>query len=301
LQPDIIHSMETQQGGYLVSKVIHSYKKTDWIHSTWGIDFQYFLEYPEHEEQLKTLLSQIQILIAEGDRDVKIARGLGFRKEAVIIPSVGGSPDFELFDILDTANPPSSRRNIILKGYEGYGRSASAALKAMRRIKPLLKGYEVIIYSCSKELMPLVEEIQNGNEFKLKVVDDLQYQDILLMTAGSRISITNNFYDGVPNTMLEAMAFGTFPIQSNTAITEGWIEDGVNGILTIPGDENNIAEAIKKALSDDQLIDKAADINRALVRKKLNGEMIKSEMDRIYSSLGRSSVSITGNNFNLNE
>ncbi len=90
--------------------------------------------------------------------------------------------------------------------------------------------------------------------------------------------------------MLEAMAFGSFPIQSNTAITEGWIDDGLNGILTVPTDENNIADAITRALSEDLLVDKAATHNKILVRRKLDGEMIGKQIDSIYHSRKKSSI-----------
>ncbi len=283
VQPDIIHSMETQQAGYLVSKILNRNNNPGWVHSTWGIDLQYFMRSPDHKEQMKRLMSRVNVLIAEGERDAKIAYELGFRNKDAIIPSVGGSPDFELFDSLDSGIPPSSRRSIILKGYEGHGRYASAVLKAMRSMKTLLKDHEVIIYSCSKDLLPLVREIQNGKEFNLKVTNELGYKDLLSLTSRSRISITNNLFDGVPNTMLEAMAFGSFPIQSNTAITEGWIDDGLNGILTVPTDENNIADAITRALLEDDLVDTAAAHNRILVRQKLDRDIIGRQINKVYS------------------
>jgi len=291
LRPEIIHSMETQNAGYLVNSLRLQKNNPFWIHSTWGIDLQYFGAFPNHQAQLKKLMSGIGALIVEGDRDLKIAREFGFSKEAVIIPSVGGSPDFPLFDKLESGIQSSARRKIILKGYEGQERLASVALKALRIIKPLLRGYEVIIYSCNPQLLPVIREIQNGNEFSLSVSDELKYQDILVITGQSRISITNNLSDGVPNTMLEAMAFGAFPIQSNTAITEDWIEDGVNGLLTVPTDENNIAAAISMALSDDSLVDRAANLNRRLVREKLNKNTIRNQIDLVY---GKSILNETG-------
>ena len=282
LRPDIIHSLETQHAGYLVNSLNLQHNNPFWIHSTWGIDLHYFGSIPNHQAQLKKLMSGIGALIVEGDRDLKIAREFGFNKEAVIIPSVGGSPDFSLFDELESGTQPSERRKIILKGYEGQERLASVALKALRIIKPLLRDYEVIIYSCNRQLLPAIREIQNGKEFLLHVSGELQYQDILSMTAQSRISITNNLSDGVPNTMLEAMAFGAFPIQSNTAITEDWIENGVNGFLTVPTDENNIAAAMSRALSDDSLVDRAAGINRRRVREKLSKNIIRNQIDQVY-------------------
>ena len=284
LRPEIIHSMESQNSGYLVNSLKFDNSKPFWIHSNWGIDIHYFGLFPYHQGQLKKLMSGVGILIVEGERDLQLARELGFRKNITIIPSVGGSPDFQLYDRLDSGIPASARKKIILKGYEGQERLASVALKALRSIRILLADYEVIVYSCNRKLLPLIEEIQSKKEFTLKVSVELTYQEILEMTAQSRLSITNNLSDGVPNTMLEAMAFGTFPVQSNTAITEEWIEDGVNGLLTVPTDESSIAAAISRALSDDNLVDKASMINRKLVREKLNMDIIRKQIDRVYGT-----------------
>lgn len=282
ISPDIIHSMETQKSGYLLSK-IRSHFKTKWIHSNWGIDLHYFYQFPEHKKKLDKLISQIDVFIAEGERDIAIARSLGFKGKTMIIPSVGGSLDFDLFNSLDSNIMPSERRKIILKGYEGDERLASNVLQALRKLKSKLTEYEVIVYSCSHKLMPIIETIQDKNEFSLKVLKHVEYQELLKIATQSRISITNNLSDGVPNTMLEAMALGSFPIQSNTAITEGWIDNGKNGLLTDPQDVEQIACAISKALQNDELVNSAALFNKDLVRNQLNKEKIVKKIEEIYN------------------
>jgi len=282
-QPDVIHSMETQKAGYLVCNVKHLPDNLKWIHSTWGIDLHYFQSFSEHKKKIEKLVSRIDMLISEGERDVQIARKFGYSGTSVIIPSVGGGMDFGLIDQISQSTPPSLRKLIILKGYDGQERSAGIALRALRLIPEMLKDYEVIIYSCSKSLEPMVKEIRLKREFNLGTLAEVDYREMLEIIACSRISITNNLSDGVPNTMLEAMAFGTFPIQSNTAITSGWIEDGKNGLLTEPTNADQIAAAISKAIADDRLVDSAADINRKLVREKLNPEMIRKQIGEIYN------------------
>jgi glycosyltransferase involved in cell wall biosynthesis len=128
----------------------------------------------------------------------------------------------------------------------------------------------------------MVEEIINQGEFSVRVASEFSYTEFLAMVASARISITNNLSDGVPNTMLEAMALGAFPIQSNTAITQGWIEDGVNGLLTDPTNIDQIASAISRALKDDKLVSEAAIINRSLVEEKLNSDAIDPIIRRLY-------------------
>jgi glycosyltransferase involved in cell wall biosynthesis len=282
LQPDIVHSMETQNAGYLVSKIRSSFKKK-WIHSTWGVDLHYFKEFQQHREKLKKLMTQIDVLVSEGNRDIEIAKSLGFAGKYSIIPSVGGGFDFTLFDSVESEIPPSLRRKIMLKGYEGDERLASKALTALRTVRDRIQEYEVILYSCNRKLNPIIEDIQKKNEFRLIIIGHLDHKALLGIVAESRISITNNLSDGVPNTMLEAMALGAFPIQSDTAITEGWIEDGKNGLLTDPQDTEQIANAISRALQDDVLVNSAAVFNKNRVRSQLNQEIIKRKMEEIYN------------------
>jgi hypothetical protein len=282
VKPTVLHSMETQKAGYLVSGAVGNGKKFKWIHSTWGVDLHYYLQFPEHRAQIKKLLSQVDLLVVEGDRDSAMAAENGYRGMIEIIPSVGGSLDFELINKTNRDPGPVSRKLILLKGYQGEERLAINALKALRKIKGLLAGFEVIIYSCNNQLLPMVEEIINQGEFSVRVASEFSYTEFLAMVASARISITNNLSDGVPNTMLEAMALGAFPIQSNTAITQGWIEDGVNGLLTDPTNIDQIASAISRALKDDKLVSEAAIINRSLVEEKLNSDAIDPIIRRLY-------------------
>jgi glycosyltransferase involved in cell wall biosynthesis len=282
-KPSIVHTMETQQAGYLMSDVRPRVNGFTWVHSTWGIDLHYFQEFEDHQQKLIRLFSKLDTLIAEGNRDVQYAKSLEFKGEAFIIPSVGGGLDFEALDSMESGIPPSERKLIILKGYDGDGRLASVALQGLRKIANRLHGFEVIIYSYSPRLNEMVNEIQKNNEFVLHIKKEIAHKELMELTAASRISITNNLTDGVPNTMLEAMALGTFPIQSNTAITDEWIKDGFNGILTQPDSDLQIADSIAKALTDDELVNKAAVYNRNLTRQKLNKADITRLVDHIYT------------------
>ena len=284
IRPDIIHTMETQRSGYLLNQVYRNNAQYSWIHSTWGIDLHYYRNVPGHNNDIENVLSHISMLIVEGKRDALLAKAFGCKAQIVEIPSVGGGFDFSEMDKF-SFTAPSQRKKIMVKGYEGDERLASNVLKAMRTIKPRLNGYEVVVYSCSNKLLPLIDEIKRENEFTITHFSDTGRQEILQITSESRLSITNNLSDGVPNTMLEAMAMGAFPIQSNTAITEGWIDDHINGLLTDPININSIANAISSALDDDAMVDKAAEYNKSLTRKKLDARMIGREIENIYQSV----------------
>jgi glycosyltransferase involved in cell wall biosynthesis len=100
----------------------------------------------------------------------------------------------------------------------------------------------------------------------------------------ARISITTNLSDGLPNSFLEAMIYGAFPIQSNTSNANEWIQVGVSGFLVPPNDPEIIEKAIRIALTDDNLVDNAALINHKLAKQKLDYKTIQNKAISIYTS-----------------
>lgn len=80
---------------------------------------------------------------------------------------------------------------------------------------------------------------------------------------------------------------GSFPIQSDSACAEEWVEDGKSAFLVNADDSDDVADKIEKALADDELVDNAAQINMATAIERLDTEVISetivSAYDRIYA------------------
>ena len=76
-----------------------------------------------------------------------------------------------------------------------------------------------------------------------------------------------------------------FPIQSDTESTAEWITNGVNGLLVDPNNPLEIADAIRKAVDDDTLIKKAAEINSTLTFQKLDISLVKPKVVEMYRLL----------------
>ena len=85
--------------------------------------------------------------------------------------------------------------------------------------------------------------------------------------------------------MLESMIMGAFPIQSSTADTRGWIEDGRNGLIVRYDDIDGIVTALRRAISDDQLVDEAANYSAEIALKRLKYEDIRVDVIRMYLSV----------------
>jgi len=103
----------------------------------------------------------------------------------------------------------------------------------------------------------------------------------------SDIFITPALSDGNNISLNEAMACGCFPIATEIPANTQWIKDGYNGYLYPPGDAKVLAEAIEKALSNQELRQKSLLINRKIIEEGANWKFCVEKMEEIYRSLIR--------------
>ncbi len=122
LKPDIIHSLEFQSGGYLVSDVKKSCTSQfpPWIATNWGSDIYLFGRLSEHVDRIKDVLERCEYYACECQRDVMLARQLGFKGKVLpVLPNSGGF-NLERTAQLRQPGTVSERRLILLKGYQHW-------------------------------------------------------------------------------------------------------------------------------------------------------------------------------------
>lgn len=78
---------------------------------------------------------------------------------------------------------------------------------------------------------------------------------------------------------------GAFPIQSDTVSTAEWITQGENGLLVPPEDAQAIASAIRRALVDDELVERAGEINAQITRARIDRTFIQPQVIAMYEKV----------------
>ncbi len=285
-KPDIIHTLETQTAGYLLSRVKSRYNIVipTWIHSVWGSDLFLYSNLPSHKERLLSVMKNINYLVPESENDINLFKK--YNSNAFIFPKIQATGGLNL-DIIKSINKIkfiAKRKTIMLKGYQGWAGRALCGMRALERANDILKGYEVIIFSNpdGKDIKISAELFSQKTGVPVIILPNLLHNDLLHYFASARISIGLSISDGVPNSLLESMALGAFPIQSYTSAADEWIIDGVNGFLVPPEDPEIIEKAIRTALVDDALVEKAADINKKMISERLDYDTLKEKAISIY-------------------
>jgi hypothetical protein len=289
LKPDIIHVLEMQSSGYLfleARKRLPGYPFPPCIYSSWGSDIFFFGQDTEHDKRIRAFLAACDYYIADCKRDLSLTIASGFTGKTLgVFPAAGGY-DLGHMRQFCRSGSPSSRRIIALKGYEGIrGAKALVALQALQRCADLLGGFQLVVYLASDQTRIALEELSWIKGLRVTELPYSPHDEIIKLMGKTRMAIGVGISDGTPNAMLEAMVMGAFPIQSDTVSTAEWIQDGRNGLLVSPEDPESIALAIRRVLSDDDLVNRAAVINAEITEAGLDRRVIQPKILQLYEKV----------------
>ncbi len=278
LRPDVVHSLGVQHGGYLTLEARERLLPTfpPWVVSNWGSDIHFFGRKPEHEARIRSVMSACDYVQAECERDIRLAREFGFGGEMFRIVPCGGGFDLEQMKRFRQPGPPSARRVIVVKGMEGgFGRGL-VALRALELCAEELRDYRAAVTLASPEVEVEARRVQHETGISIDVESQRWPRDYVLALHGrSKIFVGIAVSEGANTSMLEALVLGSFPIQSCTACADEWLVDGQSGLIVPPDDPEAIAGAIRRALSDDDLIDTAAELNEQVVAERLDERIVR--------------------------
>lgn len=290
IRPDIVHSLEIQHAGYLTlaAKKLLGGAFPKWIVTNWGSDIYLFGQLPEHAKKITEVLRHCDYYSCECQRDVGLAQKHGLTSPALpVFPNTGGF-DLEKASKLRAAGPTSKRKIIMLKGYQDWFGRALFGLKALEQAADILKGYEIVIYASHADSgVPLAAELfsqRTGIPTRI-IPRGTPNTEILKLHGQARLSLGVSISDAISTSLLEAMVMGSFPIQSNTACADEWIDDGKTGLLVPPEDTYAIEKAIRKAVGDDKLVDAAAGLNWQTAEMRLDQKVITPKVIEFYQTV----------------
>jgi hypothetical protein len=287
INPDILHSLEMQNESYPLLEVHNRLGgfQMPWIYSCWGSDLYFFKDQEEEIPRIKSVLASCNYFVPDCMRDVALSRELGFRGEIPGVFPGAGSFDVQALRQVSLITEPSSRKSIALKGYQNWNGRALVALEALRTCRDLLEGYTIEVYSAPPAVVAAVREFTASTGIPTKVHEYTVNADILKIFARSRVGLAMSITDGSPNSLIEEMIMGAFPIQSDTVSTQEWICDGLNGFLVPPEDAQTTGLALRKALTDDQLVDRAADINLSRMMNTVDVSVLRPKIIKMYENI----------------
>ena len=279
--PHIVHALELQNAGYLAARSFQSLgsPKPVLIATNYGSDIFWFSRKTRHEKRLMGLLAKVDRYAAECNRDVLLAKELGFGGEVLPVQPNAGGFDRSLLDREPLRQ--NDRKIVMVKGYHGWVGRAHIAIQALESISTELADYEIAVYSCNLSTKRLARKMAKRTGLNVTAYSKgaLSHDDMVEKFSRSIIYVGLSLSDGVSTSMLEAMAMGAIPVQTNTACCDEWFSDTGVAIrnLTVQDVALGIQKAIGLALTTDSAIK-----NRETIRARASREEIAKQALTFY-------------------
>lgn len=290
LKPDVIHIIGFQHAGYLFLEAQPSIDipLPPIIVTNYGNDIYLFHRLPEHAARVRRLLQLADVYDSECDRDVQLARELGFRRLAwPVFPNAGGL-DLPKIRSLRQAGLVSQRSIIMIKGYQGWAGRAMFVLKALEAVSDLLQEMTVVLFSVQEDTKIAAWLLQERTGINVKFLPQVSHDNMLSHFGQARLYISSSISDGLNTAMSEAIAMGAFPVIAATGCADEWLVDGETGLFVQdPEDVSEIAAAIRRALTDDAMVDAAAERNWEIVEQRLDANRIRELARTLYLELNK--------------
>lgn len=118
---------------------------------------------------------------------------------------------------------------------------------------------------------PEVQDLVNKNPCKDRIVLAGHRKDAPAIVAACQVSVLASLKrEGLPKTVIEAMAYGVAPVVSDTGGSAELVVHGESGIVVRPGDTRAIAEAVERLYRDPSLRERMGAAARARIESHFN-------------------------------
>lgn len=288
-QPDLVHALRIPFEGLLAQ---YTPAEIPLVVSIWGNDLTLHANNSNGMgTQTRRTMQRINGLMADVQRDINLAREWSFspEKTTLVVPGAGGI-DLELIrsahkPILEKYTLPKDRPLIINpRGIRAYTQTDVF----FQAIPLILQRFPDSFFLCpgmsgEKQALDWVKRLRIENNICL--LPSIPQTDLWALFYHTPITISLTLHDGTPNTLLEAMACGSYPIAGDIESIREWVTPGVNGILVEPHKPQALADAVISTLNNPHRVQKAAVENLQRIQKKGEINWVLQQIETFYAQL----------------
>ena len=299
VQPNLVHAMRIPFEGILAAAA-HPFAPL--LLSVWGNDFTLqATSTPVMSLLTRRALTRADALHTDCHRDLNLAHSWGFPgcRPGLVLPGGGGvcpevfhpgEPDMTALEgslaaVLRDISPGTP---VVVnpRGFRAYVRN-DTFFKAIPRI---LQEHPGAVFLCpamagEAQAEGWIERLDLGAAVRLLPM--LSQVEMAAVFRRAQVTVSPTEHDGTPNTLLEAMACGCFPVVGDLESIREWIEDGINGLLVDAGDPEALAQSVVRALSGDKLRAQATKRNLRLIAERATYLEVMAEAEAFYRKIAR--------------
>jgi glycosyltransferase involved in cell wall biosynthesis len=123
-----------------------------------------------------------------------------------------------------------------------------------------------------------------GIRHAIKLLPHQSRQEMAELFRQAQVVVSPSIHDGTPNTILEALACGCFPVVGDIEPLREWITQGKNGFLVDPTDPQALADGMITALQKTELRAQAQKLNTRLIAERAEYQNSMEKAEEFYQS-----------------
>lgn len=289
LKPDLVHALRIPFEGMLASSTPPAIPL---VISTWGNDLTLHAHGSLWMASLtRRVLTRAAGLITDTRRDLNLANEFGFTvgKPVLVVPGSGGIRLDEIMAVPRTEQLPEDLPGEpIIVNPRGQRPGSVRQDIFFQAIPGVLEKFPQAIFVCPSLAGDAQAEhwVQKlGIRANTKLWPRLSQAQLWSLFYRSQIFVSPSLHDGTPNSLLETMACGCFPVVGNIESMREWVQNGVNGYLVEATDPSSVTNAILLAIQKPALRTAAAQLNAALIAERAAYAPNMGRVEIFYRSL----------------
>jgi glycosyltransferase involved in cell wall biosynthesis len=297
LDVDVLHALRIPYEGMLAAETDTGMPL---ILSVWGNDFTlHARSTPWMGWLTKRAVTRAQALHADCQRDIRMARewGLAEGLPTLVAPGGGGldraifhpgsgdlkrlRPELQVLEHTLTTNGPVV---INPRGFRTYVRNDTFFQAVPRILEEIPEA--VFIAPAMLGERPAEQWITRlGIRDSVILLPQLTPVEMAVLYQRSQIMVSPSEHDGTPNSFLEAIACGCFPVVGDLESLREWVQEGINGYLVDPGDPGALGDAVVGALRDEGLRAQASASNQVIIDERAERSRVVGQLDQFYKTV----------------
>ncbi len=299
LRPDLVHALRIPFEGMVAARASRGLPL---LVSVWGNDFTLHAQAsPGMNLLTRRTLHSAAGLHADCRRDLGLASRWGFPagRPSIALPGNGGIrpsvffPAGEGKEVLSErmrsfleSLPDGARLVVNPRGFRAYVRN-DTFFRAAARVLRRLPNVVFVCPSMAGDAQAERWRRQVDPAASVRLLPALDPGEMAALFRRAQVSVSPSTHDGTPNTLLEAMACGCFPIAGDLESVREWLVRGETGLIVDPADEEGLAWAIVRALEDDTLRQSAARRNVEIIRQRADYATSMEQAEAFYREVVR--------------